>query len=84
MPVYLDSTVVGMFFNVIALIIGSALTQVSEEEKQARNRLFIVPETEKEPKEVRRTLNYMKAVLVLGAVVSLILLFVWAVPYMKG
>lgn len=84
LPVYLDSTVVGMFFNILAMIIGSALTEVSGKEKNARKKLFVMPESEKEPKEVKKTLNYMKAVIILGGVVVFILLYVWAVPYIRA
>lgn len=36
LPVYLDPSIVGIVCNFVALIIGSALTQVTQEEKDAR------------------------------------------------
>lgn len=84
LPVYLDSTIVGMVLNVIALLIGSALTQVTEEEKVARRKLFIVPESEKNPEEVRKTQNYLIAAIGLGVAIALILAIVWAIPVMKA
>lgn len=80
LPVYLDSTVVGMVCNVCAMIIATLLTKVSEEEKNARLALMVVPEEEKNPKEMRITKNYLKATIVLGTVIAVILLFVWALP----
>lgn len=55
LPVYLDSSIVGIICNIVAMIIGSALlTEVSEEEKE---KLFIIPETEKNLDGIKRTLN---------------------------
>lgn len=83
LPVYLDATVVGMVMNVIAMVIGSCFTKVTEEEKAARAALFVIPETEKDPKEVRKTKNYLKAAVLLGVVITVILIVVWALPVMK-
>ena len=80
LPVYLDATVVGIVLNVIALIIGSAVTRVTEDEERARVKLFVVPESEKEPFEVKKTYIYLKAGVVLGVLISIVLLVVWAMP----
>lgn len=42
LPIYLDSFVVGLIANIMALFIGSAFTQVTDEEKVRRDALFIV------------------------------------------
>lgn len=65
----------------IGIIIGSALTQVTEEEKMARAALFVVPEEEKDPVEMQKTLSYMKFAPILGIIVSIILILVWVIPY---
>ena len=80
LPVYLDSTVVGIVLNVIALVIGSAVTQVTNEEKQAQEKLFVVPESEKDPAEVKKTHRYLIAGIALGGVIAAVLLVVWAIP----
>lgn len=80
LPVYLDSTVVGIVLNVIAMIIATFVTKVTEEERQARKKLFVVPEEEKNPKDIKITNNYLKATIILGFVVAMILLLVWAIP----
>lgn len=80
LPVYMDSTIVGMVLNVIVLIIGSSITTVSEEEKEARRKLFVVPESEKKKEDVEKTKKYLKATILLGAVVGIILLLVWGIP----
>ncbi len=80
LPVWLDATIVGIVLNVIAIVIGSALTKVSDEEKEARAKLFIIPEAEKNPKDIRRTNNYLKIAIALGVVVFAILLAFWVLP----
>lgn len=80
LPVYLDSTVVGIVLNVIALAIGSAVTQVTDDEKQALNNLFVVPESEKNSAEVKKTQKYLIAGIALGGLIAVVLLIVWAIP----
>lgn len=82
LPAICDPVIVGIVLNVIGNIVGSALTRVTEEEKVARAALFVVPEEEKDPKEMQKTLNYMKCTPILGIIVSIVLVLVWVVPYM--
>ena len=84
LPVYLDATVVGIVLNVVALAIGSAATRVTEDEKQAREKLFVVPEAEKDPAEIKKTQDYLKVGIALGAVIAVILLVVWALPVVRA
>lgn len=83
LPAVLDPVIVGIVLNIIGIVIGSALSQVTDEEKEARAKLFIVPESEKDPVERKKTLKYMRFAPILGIVVSCILIFVWVIPYMK-
>ena len=81
LPAICDPVIIGIVLNVIGIVIGSALTQVTEEEKAAREQLFVVPPEEKEPAEVRKTLNYLRFAPILGVVIAVILIAVWALPY---
>jgi len=81
-PAYLDPTLLGIVANIIAIIIGSAVTKVTSEEKEARARLFIVPESEKNPKEIKKTRIYMFIAIGLGAAITITLALVWAIPVM--
>lgn len=81
LPAIFDPVVIGILLNIIGIVIGSAFTQVSEEEKAAREKLFIVPEEEKLPMEMKKTLNYMKFAPWLGVLVIVILSIVWVIPY---
>lgn len=82
LPAILDPVVIGIVLNILGLVIGSALTKVTDEEKAERERLFIVPDKEKDPRERTKTLKYMRCGLIMGLFVTIILLVIWAVPYM--
>lgn len=84
LPVYLDSTIVGMVLNVIALVIVSLFTQVTDEEQEARNKLFIVPESEKNLDDIRTTKHFIQAMIGLGIIITLILVFVWGIPVFQN
>lgn len=84
LPSYLDPAIIGIVCNVAAILIGSALTQVTEEEKAARESLFIMPETEKNPEEVKKTLVWSKASVMVGMVMTGLLLCLWVVPYLMA
>lgn len=82
LPAILDPVIVGIILNVVGIVIASTFTTVTEEEKAARARLFVVPEEEKDPAEMKKTLRYMRFAPLLGVVVAVILVVVWVVPYM--
>lgn len=82
LPVYLDPSIVGMGCNVIAMVIGSAVTQVTEEERNARAALFVTPESEREPGEVKKTMASMKFAVAVGPLVAAALLVFWIIPYL--
>ena len=84
LPVYLDPSLVGIICNLIAMFAGTRLTRVTEEEKQARERMFVIPEEEKDEEEVRKTLKYVRLSPMIGVLVAGTLLVLWAVPYISG
>ena len=81
LPAVLDPVIIGIVLNVIGIIAGSAATRVTEEEKEARAKLFVVPEEEKDPQERKKTLQYMRFAPLLGILIMAILILVWAAPY---
>ncbi|MBR3402401.1 MAG: sodium:solute symporter family protein [Parasporobacterium sp.] len=83
-PVYLDSALVGMVLNVIAMTIGSAFTQVTDQEKAARKKILTMPESEKEPGDVKRTLRVMRIGCFVGVGIFAVLLIFWLIPYMNA
>ena len=84
LPVYLDPSIVGILCNVLAMVIGSALTQVSPKEKEEREKLFIIPEVEKRPDEIGKTLKWTKASYMVGVIIFALMIVLWVIPYLKG
>lgn len=84
LPIYFDPFFVGMVAGIVAMIIGSALTKVTDKEKEERAKLFVMPEEEKNPKEIKKTKTILFVTIPLGVVVSILLLVMWAIPYLKG
>ncbi len=84
LPVYLDPSVVGIGCNIVAMVIGSSLTQVTKEEKEEREKLFILPESEKNQDEVKKTLKWTKRSCGVGVVVFCVMMVFWIIPYLRG
>ena len=84
LPVYLDPSIVGIVCNVVAMVIVSAMTQVTNAEKEARAALFVLPSSEKNVVEVKKTMKVAKAALLVGPAVTAVLLVLWAIPYLSG
>lgn len=68
----------------IAMAVGSACTQVTDQEKTARAALFVMPESEKDPVQVKKTLFWTKLSLGIGALFVAVLLALWVIPYLSG
>ncbi|MDO5338343.1 MAG: sodium:solute symporter family protein [Eubacteriales bacterium] len=84
LPVYLDPSIVGIICNILAMILGTALTQVTDEEKEARAALFVMPETEKNAAEMRKTLKYTRLSVLVGISFTAMMLALWVIPYLSG
>lgn len=84
LPIYLDSFVVGLAANIIALIIGSALTKVSDEERAEKAKLFVMPKEEDKDNEVKKTKLTLLCFVAFGFGVALLLILLWVVPYYKA
>lgn len=82
LPVYLEPSFVGMICNIIAMIIGSAVTNVTQEEIQIRQKLFIVPEEERDLVKMKKTLQLVNWMIIVGVCVTIFLLVLWAIPYL--
>ena len=80
-PIYLDAFFVGLVMNVLGLIIGSAFTKVSPEEKEEHEKLMVTPPEERDLQETKITRRFLTGYIFTGAVIMLLLLFLWAVPY---
>ncbi len=84
LPIYFDPFFVGLASNIIAMVIGSACTKVTDKERQERALLFIMPEEEKNLIEMKKTMKALKIAVALGIVVMGALLVLWVIPYLNG
>lgn len=84
LPIYFDSFVVGLVANILGMVIGTALTSVTEKEKEERAKLFVVPEGEMVAGEIKKTKRTVAYFVVFGVVVTIIFLVMWVIPYLRG
>jgi len=84
LPMIFDSFFVGIFLCIVGAIVGSALTQVTPEEKAQREKLFVVPECEKDEVKMRKTQNLYKVYITFGIVVLIFFVTCYAIPYAQG
>ena len=84
LPIYLDSFFVGLLTNIFGLIVGSALTQVTDTEKAFREKLFIIPEGERVEAEVIKTKRTVAVFTAFGIVVAIAMVMLWVIPYYKA
>lgn len=81
LPWFIDPFVVGLICCLAAVFIGSALTKVTDEERIYRESLFVVPESECNPVDMKNTLNYGKLLIAGGLAAIIIMVFFYAIPY---
>lgn len=84
LPIYFDPFFVGLAAGIVAMIIGSALTKVTPAEVREREALFVMPESEKNPIEVRKTKKLIVMSIPMGIIVTIMLVFLWVIPYANG
>lgn len=84
LPIYLDPFFIGLGSGILAMVTGSALTTVTEEERREREALFVMPEEEKDPAEIRKTKRMVMLSVPLGVLVTVVLVLFWVIPYTNG
>ena len=84
LPVWLDPGLAGIVLNLLAMTVGSALTRVSPEEEAMRKALHVLPESEKDPAERKKTLRTAKWGCLLGVFMAAMLVILWVIPYYQG
>lgn len=80
-PVYFRPPILGAVASYIGVLIGSKLSQPTEAEKKYRENLFIVPEEEKSPVEIKRTRLYPKLLMISGIIFVIGMYFLYYHPY---
>jgi len=83
LPIFLDAFFVGLALNLLGLVIGSSVTHVSEKENEQRELLLKTPIEEYNEKEIKITRRYLVFYIIAGVAIMLMLVFLWAVPYIN-
>ena len=78
---FLDPFFIGVYLSLIFAIIGTKLHPASEEELVYHKQLLVLPEKEKNPKDYRIDRRYAIVLMVAGVLLTVFLLFGWALPY---
>lgn len=81
LPVYLDPSIVGMCCNIVAMVIGTWLTKITDEEREQREALFVIPENEKNINDIKATMKWSRVSIAIGLLITAILLILWVIPY---
>lgn len=84
LPIYFDPFFVGLAAGIIAMIIGSALTKVTDAEKREREALFVIPEEEKNPEEIKKTKRLLIFSIPMSLIITVVLIVLWVIPYTNG
>lgn len=80
-PVYFRPPILGALASIIAIYAASAVTKVTPEEKAYREKLFIVPEVEKNPVEIKKTMVFPKLLIAGGIILFIIAYIFYYVPF---
>lgn len=81
LPAYFDPFFVGVALNILVMVVVSAVTKITPQELEARERILIMPESEKDPVEIRKTKRAVLMFVGLGIFVAVSLIVLWVIPY---
>ncbi|OXY82626.1 sodium:solute symporter family protein [Oceanimonas doudoroffii] len=81
LPVYLDPFIVGLVLSIATIMLISRMTRVSQQESDYRLQIHRTPASEFDAGELRQTLVWSKALMVLGVATSVFLVVMYALPY---
>lgn len=83
-PLILEPFVLGLIASLIGAVVGTKLRPASEAEKAEREALFVIPESELDPKEMKKTKRTGVYYLLFAVAVFAFFWFMWAVPYLNA
>ena len=78
---FLDPFFVGLYLSLVFAIAGSKLHPVGAKEKECREALLKLPESERAASEYKRDRYYGYLLIAVGIATTCFLLFGWALPY---
>jgi len=80
-PVYLDPILIGAILSLVTVLWVSRYTQVSEEEREYRASLFVVPTEDIEPGKIAGTLKIAHLTAGFGLLSAVLLIVLFVLPY---
>lgn len=80
-PVFMDPILVGGLASLATVLVVSSFTAVSPEEADYRDGLHRLPDAERDPGEIQRTLRWPRAMVAVGLVTMTLLYLFYARPY---
>ncbi len=83
-PFFLDSFFVGIYMSIIGILIGNKMAKPSKVEIEERAKLFIIPEAEKDPVEMKKTQRVWKLYVVFGVAMGIFMVCFYALPYAQA
>jgi sodium/pantothenate symporter len=80
-PMYLHPILLGGLLSYLTIEVVLRFSQVSDEEHAHREKLHEVPDFEKDPDKLRRTVFWANLVMVSGALLAAVMVVFWVLPY---
>ena len=84
LPVYLDPILLGAAISLIAVLMVSSRTTVTEKELSYRLALLKTPKEELNTIEAKKTLCYVWGIIAFAITMTVIMLVYWVLPYQKA
>ena len=84
LPVYLDPFVIGIALSFITIIIVSSRGEVTGEEHRYRLEIHETPSTEFDAVTTQKTLWFAKGLMICGAVLTILMIVFYVLPYEKA
>lgn len=81
LPSWIDAFFPAFIASLLAAIIISKFTSVTGKETEYRKMLHVIPEEEKDPREMKRTIKYTYLLVGFGIFLMIFMLFAYALPY---
>jgi sodium/pantothenate symporter len=78
---FIDPFFIGLYLSAIFAVVGSLGSTPSAEEASVLKEMHVIPEGEKSLSDYKRTFSYANALIVVGAIVIIVLIAAWAIPY---
>ncbi len=81
LPVWADPIILGAAMSTLVIVLVSRRGIVSDAEHRYRNMLHLVPDSELDELELRRTRRWPSVLIIGGIVLSVLMIRFWALPY---